>query len=150
MHLGLFVFKIASLLSTFSFLTSICVYVFYVRQSLGVVLYVLVCGALPFDGSSLQSLRNRVLAGKYRVPFYMTRGTALGFIFFLIFFFAYCINPIQGNLESPLVERCARRWCSAIWIRLVRWDPTPPPGAQCVYRTLESGALLTELLGAPS
>ncbi|RUS88221.1 hypothetical protein EGW08_003987, partial [Elysia chlorotica] len=41
--------------------------------SLGVVLYVLVCGALPFDGSSLQSLRNRVLAGKYRVPFYMTR-----------------------------------------------------------------------------
>ncbi|XP_059139871.1 uncharacterized protein LOC131928009 isoform X2 [Physella acuta] len=41
--------------------------------SLGVVLYVLVCGALPFDGSTLQSLRNRVLAGKYRVPFYMTR-----------------------------------------------------------------------------
>ncbi|KAH9499422.1 SIK kinase 3 [Bulinus truncatus] len=41
--------------------------------SLGVVLYVLVCGALPFDGSTLQSLRNRVLAGKYRIPFYMTR-----------------------------------------------------------------------------
>ncbi|CAG5123037.1 unnamed protein product, partial [Candidula unifasciata] len=41
--------------------------------SLGVVLYVLVCGALPFDGSTLQSLRNRVLAGKYRVPFYMSR-----------------------------------------------------------------------------
>ncbi|XP_034301766.1 serine/threonine-protein kinase SIK3-like isoform X2 [Crassostrea angulata] len=40
--------------------------------SLGVVLYVLVCGALPFDGSSLQSLRSRVLSGKFRVPFFMS------------------------------------------------------------------------------
>ena len=43
-------------------------------QSLGVVLYVLVCGALPFDGSSLQSLRSRVLSGKFRVPFFMSTG----------------------------------------------------------------------------
>ncbi|GAB6027427.1 hypothetical protein CHUAL_001693 [Chamberlinius hualienensis] len=40
--------------------------------SLGVVLYVLVCGALPFDGHTLQSLRTRVLAGKFRVPFFMS------------------------------------------------------------------------------
>ncbi|XP_062578305.1 serine/threonine-protein kinase SIK3-like isoform X1 [Saccostrea cucullata] len=40
--------------------------------SLGVVLYVLVCGALPFDGSSLHSLRSRVLSGKFRVPFFMS------------------------------------------------------------------------------
>ncbi|KAK3097997.1 hypothetical protein FSP39_015178 [Pinctada imbricata] len=40
--------------------------------SLGVVLYVLVCGALPFDGSTLMSLRGRVLGGKFRVPFYMS------------------------------------------------------------------------------
>ncbi|XP_046852954.1 serine/threonine-protein kinase SIK3-like isoform X2 [Xenia sp. Carnegie-2017] len=40
--------------------------------SLGVVLYVLVCGALPFDGSTLQSLRSRVLAGKFRIPFFMS------------------------------------------------------------------------------
>ncbi|XP_071177063.1 serine/threonine-protein kinase SIK3-like isoform X2 [Mytilus edulis] len=40
--------------------------------SLGVVLYVLVCGALPFDGSTLQSLRSRVLSGKFRVPFFMS------------------------------------------------------------------------------
>ena len=33
-------------------------------QSLGVVLYVLLCGSLPFDGSSLHSLRDRVLAGR--------------------------------------------------------------------------------------
>ncbi|KAI8918663.1 kinase-like domain-containing protein, partial [Powellomyces hirtus] len=40
--------------------------------SLGVVLYVLVCGALPFDGSTLAKLRSRVLAGKFKVPFYMS------------------------------------------------------------------------------
>lgn len=45
-------------------------------QSLGVVLYVLVCGALPFDGSTLQNLRARVLSGKFRIPFFMSTGKA--------------------------------------------------------------------------
>ncbi|XP_049838712.1 serine/threonine-protein kinase SIK3 isoform X1 [Schistocerca gregaria] len=40
--------------------------------SLGVVLYVLVCGALPFDGRTLQSLRTRVISGKFRIPFFMS------------------------------------------------------------------------------
>lgn len=40
--------------------------------SLGVVLYVLVCGALPFDGQNLQILRDRVLSGRFRIPFFMT------------------------------------------------------------------------------
>ena len=43
-------------------------------QSLGIVLYVLVCGTLPFDGSTLQILRRRILAGKFRVPFFMSTG----------------------------------------------------------------------------
>lgn len=43
-------------------------------KSLGVVLYVLVCGALPFDGSTLQSLRDRVLSGRFRIPFFMSSG----------------------------------------------------------------------------
>lgn len=47
-------------------------------QSLGVVLYVLVCGALPFDGSTLQNLRARVLSGKFRIPFFMSTGTEHG------------------------------------------------------------------------
>ncbi|OQR79408.1 serine/threonine-protein kinase SIK3-like [Tropilaelaps mercedesae] len=42
--------------------------------SLGVVLYVLVCGALPFDGSTLQILRTRVLSAKFRIPYFMTSG----------------------------------------------------------------------------
>lgn len=40
--------------------------------SLGVVLYVLVCGALPFDGSTLHALRDRVLSGRFRIPFFMS------------------------------------------------------------------------------
>uniref|UniRef100_A0A1B6CBB5 non-specific serine/threonine protein kinase n=1 Tax=Clastoptera arizonana TaxID=38151 RepID=A0A1B6CBB5_9HEMI len=40
--------------------------------SLGVVLYVLVCGALPFDGSTLHTLRDRVLSGRFRIPYFMS------------------------------------------------------------------------------
>lgn len=42
--------------------------------SLGVVLYVLVCGALPFDGTNLQMLRDRVLQGRFRIPFFMSEA----------------------------------------------------------------------------
>lgn len=41
--------------------------------SLGVVLYVLVCGSLPFDGATLQTLRNVVIEGKFRIPYFMSQ-----------------------------------------------------------------------------
>lgn len=43
-------------------------------QSLGVVLYVLTCGSLPFDGPTFKDLRNRVVSGQFRVPFFMSAG----------------------------------------------------------------------------
>lgn len=40
--------------------------------SLGVVLYVLVCGILPFDGETLHILRDRVISGRFRIPYFMS------------------------------------------------------------------------------
>ncbi|XP_078089220.1 serine/threonine-protein kinase SIK1 isoform X2 [Mustelus asterias] len=40
--------------------------------SLGVVLYVLVCGSLPFDGPTLPILRQRVIEGRFRIPFFLS------------------------------------------------------------------------------
>jgi len=33
-----------------------------------------VCGALPFDGHNLQALRDRVLSGRFRIPYFMSSG----------------------------------------------------------------------------
>ena len=41
------------------------------------------------------------------------------------FFFAYCINSIQENLESPLNKRCGRTRRSVHWIGLVRVRSDP-------------------------
>ncbi|KAI4880394.1 hypothetical protein NFI96_018696 [Prochilodus magdalenae] len=49
-----------------------CMVFVLVSVSMGVVLYVLVCGALPFDGPSLPVLRQRVLEGRFRIPYFMT------------------------------------------------------------------------------
>ena len=44
------------------------------------VLYVLVCGALPFDSPTLQKLKDKVLAGRFRVPFFMSTGMSNIFV----------------------------------------------------------------------
>ena len=38
------------------------------------VLYVLVCGGLPFYGENLRDLKDRVLKGMFRIPYWMSEG----------------------------------------------------------------------------
>uniref|UniRef100_A0A8C7ID28 non-specific serine/threonine protein kinase n=1 Tax=Oncorhynchus kisutch TaxID=8019 RepID=A0A8C7ID28_ONCKI len=77
--------------------------------SLGVVLYVLVCGSLPFDGPSLPALRQRVTEGRFRIPFYMSQD---------------CENLIRKMLVVDPTKRI-----SMAQIKQHRWmlaDPTAP------------------------
>lgn len=75
--------------------------------SLGVVLYVLVCGSLPFDGPSLPVLRQRVTEGRFRIPFFMSQD---------------CENLIRKMLVVDPAKRI-----SVAQIKQHRWmlaDPT--------------------------
>ncbi|XP_023986966.1 serine/threonine-protein kinase SIK3 isoform X3 [Physeter macrocephalus] len=78
--------------------------------SLGVVLYVLVCGALPFDGSTLQNLRARVLSGKFRIPFFMSTE---------------CEHLIRHMLVLDPNKRLAmEQICKHKWMKLGDADPS--------------------------
>ncbi|XP_056145265.1 serine/threonine-protein kinase SIK1 [Lampris incognitus] len=77
--------------------------------SLGVVLYVLVCGSLPFDGPSLPALRQRVTEGRFRIPFFMSQD---------------CENLIRKMLVVDPAKRI-----SVAQIKQHRWmlaDPAAP------------------------
>nr|XP_057938807.1 serine/threonine-protein kinase SIK1 [Doryrhamphus excisus]XP_057938808.1 serine/threonine-protein kinase SIK1 [Doryrhamphus excisus] len=77
--------------------------------SLGVVLYVLVCGSLPFDGPSLPALKQRVTEGRFRIPFFMSQD---------------CENLIRKMLVVDPVKRI-----TVAQIKQHRWMLADPSAA---------------------
>lgn len=87
------------------------------------VLYVLVCGSLPFDGPTLPSLRQRVLEGRFRIPFFMSRD---------------CETLIRRML---VVDPAKRISIAQIWQhRWMQADPALPRGADAALAAHSYGS----------
>ncbi|TPX44832.1 hypothetical protein SeMB42_g04192 [Synchytrium endobioticum] len=102
--------------------------------SLGVVLYVLVCGSLPFDGSTLPKLRDRVLLGEFHVPFFMSSGCERLIKKMLV------VNPSK---RATIVEIKGDVWFREDGYELVQLPPYLPAPEDLTDE--QRGAILTQL-----
>ena len=93
------------------------------------VLYVLVCGALPFDGATLQALRDRVLSGRFRIPYFLSAGGHL-FTPPLEFLTNNLFNvDCESLIRKMLVVDPAKR-CGLQQVKRHRWMLIEAPAIQ--------------------
>jgi hypothetical protein len=80
--------------NSFILLGLIGAYFFF--QIIRMALDVLVCGVVPVDGTTLQSLRESVIKGKFRIPFFMSAGED----FYLWYNFSALIQHRRNNIKT--------------------------------------------------
>lgn len=68
-------------------------------------MYVLVCGSLPFDGPTLQALRNVVIEGKFRIPYFMSQDCEHLIRHMLV---------VEPERRLSLIQISKHRWLSNI------------------------------------
>ncbi|UJR26685.1 hypothetical protein I4U23_008001 [Adineta vaga] len=104
--------------------------------SLGVLLYVFVCGHLPFDSHNLAELRKRVLSGQFRLPFYISSDCASLISHMLT------VNPEQRYTVNDIKKHP--------WLMLTNSNVTDPTSStQSMVNCQLTNAILdhAELLG---
>ncbi|XP_032590033.1 uncharacterized protein LOC6560691 isoform X3 [Drosophila grimshawi] len=115
--------------------------------SLGVVLYALVCGALPFDGKTILELKSRVVLGKFRIPFFMSQECEHLIRNMLV------VEPDRRyTIKQIIKHRWLSDWQSELEQDEVRLDgmPSLPFGATGLQSSSSLASSTTSLSGADS
>ncbi|KAK3530484.1 hypothetical protein QTP86_024394 [Hemibagrus guttatus] len=108
--------------------------------SLGVVLYVLVCGSLPFEAASLPALKQRIIEGRFRIPYFMSQGCEHLIRRMLV------VDPAKRISLAQIKQHC---WMKAVPIIVCQSLFNPPePERHCQARSYNEQVLsLMQTLG---